>query len=140
MKKPTIKVVAALIFDAQNRAIITQRPEGAHLAGLWEFPGGRIEKNETPEQALIREIKEEIGLNITVGQLYLQKTFEYDIKNIDIAFYMCQQADLNQQPKNIEVADWRFVELSALKDYEFPPADRSLIKKLEKLDYMLPGV
>ena len=115
MKKPTIKVVAALIFDAQSRIIITQRLEGSHLAGLWEFPGGRIEKNESPELALKREIKEEIGLDITVGQLYLQNTFEYDTKNIDIAFYMCRQSDSHQQPQAIEVADWKLVRLSELE-------------------------
>ncbi len=136
MKKPTIKVVAALIFDSQNRVIITQRQEGSHLAGKWEFPGGRIENDETPEQALKREIKEEIGLDIAVGQLYLQDTFEYDIKNIDIAFYMCSQSDGNQQPQAIEVADWKLVRLSKLERYEFPPADRNLINQLLEFDFM----
>lgn len=136
-QKPTITVAAALIFDTQNCVLITQRPMGSHLAGMWEFPGGCIEENETPQQALQREIKEEIGIDVTVGQLYLRESFAYDIKNIDISFYLCSQADSSQQPQTLEVADWRFVNLSGLQDYSFPPADQNCIKRLFQNDFIL---
>jgi 8-oxo-dGTP diphosphatase len=69
MSKPYIKVVAAVIGDKQGRFLVTQRPEGQHLAGYWEFPGGRIEEGETPQEALTREIQEELAVNISVGEL-----------------------------------------------------------------------
>lgn len=136
MNKPKIKVVAALLFDGQNKVLITKRPEGTHLAGMWEFPGGRIETNETPEQALVREIKEELALDITVGELFYQDTFEYDEKIVDISFYMCNLTDKNQSPQAIEVAEWKQVYISELTDFQFPPADKALIQQLTEFDFM----
>ena len=62
---PTVLVVAAALFDSANRVLITKRPEGKMMAGLWEFPGGKVDRNELPEEALIREIKEELGIDIS---------------------------------------------------------------------------
>ena len=136
MIKPTIPVVAALIFDAQNRIIITRRPQGTHLAGMWEFPGGRIESGEASEQALLREISEELALDIKVGQLYLQDVFEYENKIIDISFFMCSQDNPIQEPQALEVAEWKRVRLSELEQFEFPPADKELIRQLLEFDFM----
>lgn len=136
MTKPTIYVSAALIFDNQNRIIISRRPQGSHLAGYWEFPGGTIESGETPEQALMREIKEELALDIRVGQLYMQDVFEYDEKIVDISFYMCNQTDPAQKPQALEVAEWKRVRLSALEEFKFPPADEELIRQLLEFDFM----
>ncbi len=136
MTKPTIYVSAALIFDNQNRIIISRRPPGAHLAGYWEFPGGTIESGETPDQALAREIKEELDLDIRVGQLYMQDVFEYDEKIVDISFFMCSQTNPAQKPQAIEVAEWKQVRLNELDRYQFPPADKELIRQLLEFDFM----
>ncbi len=134
--KPTVPVVAALIFDDQNRLVITRRPEGIHLAGKWEFPGGRIEPGETPQQALTREIKEELNLKIEVGALYFQDTFEYDVKTVDISFFHCRQTNKADQPQAVEVAEWKRVRLSELEQYPFPPADAAVIRHLLEFDFM----
>jgi len=134
--KPIVSVVAALIFDDQNRLIITRRPEGKHLAGKWEFPGGRIESGETLQQALAREIKEELNLEIEVGALYYQDVFEYDVKTVDISFFHCRPKNTTDQPQAVEVAEWKRVRLSELEQYEFPPADTALIRQLLEFDFM----
>jgi len=136
MMKPTIFVSAALILDDQNRIIISRRPEGSHLAGYWEFPGGTIESGETPEQALVREIQEELALDIRVDQLYMQDVFEYEHKIVDISFYMCSQIDPNEKPQVIEVAEWKRVGLIELEQLKFPPADKALIHQLLEFDFM----
>jgi len=135
MNKPTIIVVAALIFDSDNQVLITQRAEGQDLAGYWEFPGGRIEEGETPQKALRREIEEELALEISVGELYLRESFEYETKIVDIAFYTCKQLNPTQKPQCIEVADWKRIRLTKLTDYKFPPADKTLIQQLLEVDY-----
>jgi mutator protein MutT len=136
MNKPIVHVVAALIFDDHNRLIITRRPEGKHLAGMWEFPGGRIEPDETPQQALVREIREELNLEIEVGALYYQDLFEYDVKSVDISFFHCRQKNTADEPQAVEVAEWKRVRLSQLEQYEFPPADTALIRQLLEFDFM----
>ena len=130
MSKPLTKVSAALIFNNKNEILITQRPEGSHLAGYWEFPGGQIERNESAEGALVRELKEETGLNIRVGSLYWQEVFEYDIKTIDISFFLCTLIDERQNISTHEIADFLWLKTNQLSNYQFPPADEGLIKKL----------
>lgn len=132
MSKPLIKVSAALIFNYKNELLITQRPEGSHLAGYWEFPGGRVESSEKAQQALVRELKEETDLDIQVGSLYWQDIFEYDVKIIDISFYLCTLKDEKQAILNREIADHRWLKTDQLSEYQFPPADEALIDKLKK--------
>jgi mutator protein MutT len=128
--KKFIRVVAALLFDEAGRILITQRLPGAQLEGLWEFPGGKIHEGETPEQALVREIKEELDLVITIGELFWEETFDYGIKTIRLAFYFCNSADRESHLRPREVADYRWVYPADLGAYEFPPADAQLIQKL----------
>ena len=130
MPKQTIRVSAALIFDDQNKIIITRRPEGSHLGGMWEFPGGKIESGESAEQALVRELAEELALDIKVGTLYFQNVFEYNEKFVDISFFMCTQTDPAQEPQAVETAEWRRVRLIELEQFEFPPADKEVVRQL----------
>ena len=137
MSKKTIHVAAALIFDDQNRLLISRRPEGSHLAGMWEFPGGKIESGESAEQALARELLEELDMEINVGQLYCRNVFEYEEKRVDISFYMCTQTDPARKPQAIEVAEWKRVRLVELEQYKFPPADNEVVRQLLEFDFML---
>ncbi len=136
MSKKTIRVAAALIFDDQNKIIISRRPEGSHLSGMWEFPGGKIEPGENAEQTLVRELLEELALEIKVGSLYLKNVFEYDEKFVDIAFYMCTQVDPAQQPQALEANEWKRIRLIELEQYEFPPADKEVVRQLLEFDFM----
>jgi len=130
MPKKSYNVAAALIFDKQKRILITRRPAGSHLEGYWEFPGGTIEKDETPQEALVREIKEEINLDIKAGELFWQDHFEYDVKSINISFYFCDRLNSGQQIVPLEIAEFRWVKLEELYEFKFPPADEALINRL----------
>ena len=135
MPKKSYSVVAALLFDKDGRILITQRPAGAHLEGYWEFPGGTIEDNESAEEALLREIKEEINLDIKVNKLFWRERFDYDVKIIDIRFYFCEISHKTQQITPLQVADFRWVNLAELQNYSFPPADQALVKRLRDFSF-----
>jgi 8-oxo-dGTP diphosphatase len=121
-----VDVVAAVI-QHEGRYLITRRNEGTHLAGLWEFPGGKIGATETPEAALRRELKEELGVDATVGDLIETVTWTYPEKTVRILFYRCA---LPGEPRPQEGQEMRWAEGSALSTYAFPDADRRLVERL----------
>jgi len=129
-KPDAIRVVAALIFDNDGKILITKRPAGSHLGGKWEFPGGKIHENETPQEALIREIREELGMDITVGRLFWEDTFDYSVKIVKLSFYCCAVSNGNFTVYPLQVDDFRWVNRRELQEFEFPPADAQLIVKL----------
>jgi 8-oxo-dGTP diphosphatase len=123
-------VVACALVDADRRVLIAQRPEGKALAGLWEFPGGKLEPGERPETALIRELHEEIG--ITVKETCLAPlTFAshaYDGFHLLMPLYICRRWDGNVTPRENQKLTW--VRANKLRDYPMPPADIPLIPHL----------
>jgi mutator protein MutT len=125
--REAIDVSAALIFD-QGRLLITRRRAGSHLGGLWEFPGGKREPNETFEQCLVREIREELGMNIAVGEMFEEITHAYDEKTVRLKFFVCTWIDGEPQARGCESLEW--VSKDALRKYNFPAADKQLIEKL----------
>ena len=125
-----ITVVAAIIYNSENKVLITQRPEGFHLAGLWEFPGGKVEDGETFEEALKREIKEETNLNIVIGDLYWKETVDYSKKRVHLFFYKSSLNEENQKVICHEISDFKWLENKDLKLYKFPEADAELINRL----------
>jgi len=110
--------------------LITRRPEDSHLGGFWEFPGGKIREGESPEQALRREIREELDLNVEVDDLFWRAEFEYDVKVVDIGFYFYRIEAGSPQIRHKGVADSRWVFLPELNKYRFPPADQAVVQKL----------
>ena len=130
MNLPEIVVVAAIITNSKNQILITLRPEGFHLSGLWEFPGGKVENCETRTAALVREIKEETNLDINVGELFWRETVDYSKKRVHLYFYDCSLADETQQVICHEIDDYRWVESQQLQGYKFPEADKKLIDHL----------
>ena len=123
-----IDVVAAIIRK-QQKILITQRLKDAHLAGYWEFPGGKVETGESLEVALVREIIEELGLKIRVLDEFYTIEHDYPNQAVRIHFFDC--TIIEGEARALEVADFRWVSPSSLCDYKFPPADAQLISKLQ---------
>lgn len=125
--KNSIEVSAALIFRA-GKLLITQRQAKSHLGGLWEFPGGKLEPGETFEQCLVREIREEIGVEILVGELFEEIAHDYSDKSVHLKFFTCKLVSGEPQPLDCAAVKW--IGKSELADHEFPAADARLLVKL----------
>lgn len=122
-----IEVAAALIFTKAG-LLIAQRPPGVHLAGLWEFPGGKREPAESYERCLVREIREELGCEVTVGPLLHEEDHDYPEKRVRIRFFKCSLA--SGEPQALGCATFRWVLSSDLLHYTFPEADQALLEHL----------
>lgn len=122
-----VEVVAAIIRK-DGKMLITQRPDDVHLARLWEFPGGKVETGESLGSALRREIREELGLDIAVGDEFYSVEHEYPGKTVRLHFFNCVIEE--GKPEALGVADLRWVLPAELVHYEFPPADAKLIETL----------
>ncbi len=120
-------VSAVALLDKDNRVLISQRSQNRHMGGLWEFPGGKVEPNETPEFALIRELEEEIGIN-TWSSCLAPLTFashSYSDFHLLMPLFVCRKWDGIPTPKEGQVLKW--VLPKDLTNYEMPPADRPLV-------------
>jgi len=126
-------VVACALIDTDNRVLIAQRPEGKQLAGLWEFPGGKLEPGERPEPALIRELHEELG--IVVQETCLAPlTFAshaYESFHLMMPLYICRRWEGTPTGREGQPLAW--VRANKLRDYPMPPADIPLISHLTDL-------
>ncbi len=123
-------VVACALIDADNRVLIAQRPEGKQLAGLWEFPGGKLEPGERPEPALIRELREELGIAVKEACL-APLTFAshaYETFHLLMPLYICRRWEGTVASKEGQALAW--VRANKLRDYPMPPADIPLIPPL----------
>ena len=124
-----ITVVAAVICR-DGKILITRRLDSVHLPGLWEFPGGKVEPGETLKAALMREIREEIGLNVIVFDQCLSVEHEYPKKSVSLHFFYC--AIISGEPRSLQVAEFSWVTPPELNSYSFPEADREIIRSLQK--------
>jgi 8-oxo-dGTP diphosphatase len=123
-------VVACALIDADRRVLIAQRPPGKNLAGLWEFPGGKVEVGETPEAALIRELEEELGISTQTACLAPVSfaSHSYDNVHLLMPLYACRK--WQGQPQLREHTALKWVRPNGLRDYPMPPADAPLIAAL----------
>ena len=121
-----IDVVAAIV-ERDGELLVTRRLEGTHLAGLWEFPGGKVQAAETREAALAREIREELDAEVEVGDLVFETTHAYDDRAVRLFFYACR---LTGTPRAVLGQQVRWVARRALGELEFPPADAELVRRL----------
>jgi 8-oxo-dGTP diphosphatase len=125
-------VVAAAVTIEEGRVLLTQRKSGTHLAGAWEFPGGKVEAGEDPRDALRRELREEIGVEATVGEIVDVTFHRYDEadKAVLLLFFEAARAPHSPEPRAIDVADVRWAAAEELDDRAFPPADVAVLKKV----------
>ena len=123
-----VEVVAALIQDGEGRYLITRRRGGSHLAGMWEFPGGKREAGETLEDAMRRELTEELSASFSVGERVETVRWDYPERTVVIHFYRCRLESGTIEPRESQAMDW--VAPFRLKELDFPPADRELIARL----------
>jgi 8-oxo-dGTP diphosphatase len=121
-----ITVVAA-VFEEDGRFLVTRRPPGVHLAGLWEFPGGKIAGHESHADALRREIREELAAEIDVRDLLLRVPHHYGDRALELYFYRCR---LTTTPRPVLGQEMRWVAGAELPALGFPPADEALVRWL----------
>lgn len=131
--RPLLLVVACALVDADGRVLVAQRPAGRPLAGLWEFPGGKLIQGETPEACLIRELQEELGVD-TESSCLAPLTFAshaYDGFHLLMPLYVCRRWEGQMQPREGQAIAW--VKPNRLGDYPMPPADKPLVAMLQDL-------
>ena len=128
--KPLLLVAACALIDVDSRVLLTRRPEGKKMAGLWEFPGGKLNPGETPERALIRELKEEIDIDVAEACLaaFAFASHEYDRFHLLMPLFLCRR--WKGTPTGLENQALAWVRPNKLTDYDMPPADKPLIPLL----------
>ena len=131
--KPILLVAAVALVDADSRVLIAQRPKGKHLEGLWEFPGGKLRDGEAPEAALIRELEEELGIDVEDSCLapISFASHAYEDFHLLMPLYVCRI--WNGTPRPREGQNLKWVKPARLRDYPMPPADTPLVAALRDL-------
>lgn len=125
------KVVAALIWD-QDRFLACQRPAHKARGLLWEFVGGKVEPGETRENALIRECREELGITVTVGEVFMELIHEYPDLTVELTLFHASIA--SGIPQKLEHNDIRWLTVSEIGQYAFCPADEEILERLKAYD------
>jgi len=129
-ERPIILVAAVALVDADGRVLIARRPAGKAMAGLWEFPGGKVHAGETPERALVRELKEELGIDVSESCLgaFTFASHAYADFHLLMPLYLCRK--WKGTPVAHEHSALKWVRPDKLADYEMPPADKPLVAML----------
>ena len=128
--KPLVLVAACALVDADGRVLLCQRPQGKTLAGLWEFPGGKLEPGETPEACLIRELKEELDVEVAAACLapFVFASHSYESFHLLMPLYLCRRWE--GAPRALEHSEIRWLRPSRLAELPMPPADEPLVAYL----------
>ncbi len=120
-------VVTAAVIERDGCFLLTRRLEGTHLAGCWEFPGGKCEPRETVEACLARELREELDVDASVGEEMFRTRYDYPERRLDLRFFRCT---LHGVPRPVQGQQMRWVPRDQLPSLEFPPADAAFIARL----------
>ena len=125
------QVVAALIWD-HDKFMICQRPANKARGLLWEFVGGKVEPGETKQQALVREVREELAVTLRVGEIFMEVTHEYPDLTVHLTLF--HATILEGVPQKLEHHDIRWITVGEIDQYEFCPADEAILKKLKNIN------
>ena len=131
--KPLLLVAAAALVDSDGRILIAKRPQGKQLAGLWEFPGGKLDEGETPEECLIRELNEELGIKVTRACLapFVFTSHAYESFHLLMPLFLCRRWEGFVSAREHEAIAW--VKPQRMGEYPMPPADATLVAWLRDL-------
>jgi 8-oxo-dGTP diphosphatase len=121
-------IVTAAIICRDNKILITRRPQDKQHGGLWEFPGGKLHDNESPRDALKRELAEELGIEITVGSILDAAYYRYEWGPVLVLAYLCQKQE--GIIRNLEVAEHRWIDAEDFHQFDMLPADLPIVQKL----------
>ncbi len=121
-------IVAAGVLVREGRVLLAKRPEGKHLAGLWEFPGGKVEPGESPEDALVREVREELGVELTRFRPFRFAHHVYPETTVLLLTYLCS---IDEDPLHASV-DWRWLAIDDLDPAAMPAADAPIVESLRQ--------
>ena len=130
MSKPRLRVVAAALFDAERRVLIAERPAGKHMAGWWEFPGGKVASDESDAQALVRELREELGVEVRPDYEVMRLQHEYPDRVVDLVLW---RVSADGVPRGLDGQQLKWVDCDSLESERLLPADRPFIAALQLL-------
>jgi 8-oxo-dGTP diphosphatase len=131
LSKPRLRVVAAALFDARRRVLIAERPAGKHMAGWWEFPGGKVSAGESDSAALERELREELGIDARAGSEVMTLTHEYPDRLVELV--LLEARLLNGEPRGLDGQALKWVDCQSLGGERLLPADEPFIAALQLL-------
>ncbi|MGH7280975.1 MAG: (deoxy)nucleoside triphosphate pyrophosphohydrolase [Polyangiaceae bacterium] len=125
-------IVSAGVIIEKSHVLLTQRKAGAHLEGMWEFPGGKVEPGEDPRAALVRELREELGIEVNVGEAVDVTFHRYDDadKAVLLLFFEATRTPDSGEPRALDVAAFRWAARADLSELTFPPADGPIVRKV----------
>ena len=129
--KPHILVVAGALFDRQRRVLIAQRPPGKHMAGRWEFPGGKVATGETEGAALTRELREELGVEVTASRPFMRLAHSYDDRHVELSMWIVES--FNGEPRSLDGQRLKWVQPAHLGDEDILEADRPFVEAVRDL-------
>jgi 8-oxo-dGTP diphosphatase len=129
--KPRLRVVAAALFDADGRVLIAQRPEGKHMAGWWEFPGGKVAHGESDADALVRELREELGVESRARRVITTMAHEYPDRVVELILWHASL--VSGEPRGLDGQQLKWVDCQSLGSERLLPADLPLIPALQAL-------
>ncbi|MFO0549128.1 MAG: (deoxy)nucleoside triphosphate pyrophosphohydrolase [Polyangiaceae bacterium] len=130
-ERPPVLVAAAVLIEA-GRVLLSQRRAGTHLAGAWEFPGGKVERGEDPRAALRRELVEELGITCSIGAPVEVTFHAYPSKDVLLLFFEAEREPGSPEPRALDVADVRWARADELVDEAFPPADLAVLARVRE--------
>ncbi|MEJ1960411.1 MAG: 8-oxo-dGTP diphosphatase MutT [Gammaproteobacteria bacterium] len=129
--KRAIRVVAAVLYDEQGRVLIADRPAGKHMAGRWEFPGGKVDEGETLSEALFRELHEELGVTVRTAHPFMNLAHDYPDRRVELHMWLVQ--GYTGEPRGLDGQRLKWVEPARLCDEDILEADRPFVEALQNL-------
>jgi 8-oxo-dGTP diphosphatase len=124
-------VVAAALYDRAGRVLIAQRPAGKHMAGRWEFPGGKVGRDETESAALTRELREELGVDVTAARPFMRLTHAYDDRDVELSLWIIE--DFSGTPASLDAQQLKWVVPAQLSHEDILEADQPFVAQLQHL-------